>query len=74
MKRKAYFINTYRKEESEKVLNTLTKYEVYDVHKKSGIMCFETINFDCNKKVWKQIKKELNLIVKSVFSEIKVES
>lgn len=74
MKRRTYFIDTYRKEESEKVLKTLAKYEVYDIRKKSGIVCFESINFDCKKKVWKQIKKELNLEIKSVFSKIKVES
>lgn len=70
---KTYFINTYRNEESEKVMATLAKYVVKDVYRKSAIMHHETIRFECEKEEWKKIKKELNLEVTHVFSKIKFE-
>lgn len=68
-----YFINTYRNEESEKVMTVLKNHNVIDVTRKSGIMFHETISFECEKEEWKKIKKELNLEVTSVFSKIKFE-
>lgn len=70
---KTYFIHTYRREESEKVMKVLSRYEVEKVSRKSAIMAYETINFNCNKAVWKEIKKELNLEVTSMFAKIKIE-
>lgn len=70
---KTYFIHTYRREESEKVIKVLSRYDVTDVSRKSAIMTYESINFKCSKEEWKKIKKELNLEITSVFSKIKVE-
>lgn len=69
---KSYFIRTYRKEESEKVVAVLANYEVTNVKRDSAIMCYESISFNCEKGEWKKIKKELNLEVVSVFSKMKV--
>lgn len=69
---KTYFIRTYRKEESDKVMAVLATHESMEITKKSGIMCYETIDFKCKKGEWKKIKKELNLKVESVFSKMKV--
>lgn len=70
---KTYFIHTFRREESEKVMKVLSRYEVENVSRKSAIMAYETINFNCSKVVWKEIKKELNLEVTSMFAKIKIE-
>ena len=70
---RTYFIRTYREEESKKVMTVLSKHVVTDVKREPGIMCKESIRFDCSKFEWKQIKKELNLEITSVFSKIRVD-
>lgn len=70
---RTYFIRTYREEESKKVMTVLSKHVVTDVKRESGIVCKESIRFDCIKSEWKKIKKELNLEITSVFSKIRVD-
>ena len=68
-----YFIKTYRKEESEKVIGVLSKHSVTDVKREYSITEYEHIRFNCKKSEWKAIKKELNLEITSVFSKIRVD-
>lgn len=70
---RTYFIRTYRKEESEKVLDVLSKHVVTDVKRERSIGAYESINFECEKTEWKGIKKELNLEITSIFSKIRVD-
>lgn len=70
---KTYFIQTYRKEESEYVLKVLEELGVQGKASKS-IMHHETITFRCEKEKWKEVKRKLNLRVTSIFSELKVEA
>ena len=70
---RTYFIKTYRIEESEKVIKTLSKYVVEDVRRERSVMCYESIRFECKKSEWKKIKKELNLKVTIVFAKMKIE-
>lgn len=68
---KTYFIDTYRKEETEKVVNCLLSYDIkYKIN--SSIMHYETVRFECDKATWKSIKKDLGLEVKSVFADLRV--
>ena len=69
---RTYHIRTYRIEESELVMNALKNFNVTDIKKDSGITCYESINFKCEKSEWKKIKKALNLEITSVFSKIRV--
>lgn len=69
---KTYFIKTYRREESEKVMKVLVNNAVDECKRESSITAYETISFKCEKSIWKAIKKELNLTVTTVFSEIKI--
>ena len=68
-----YVIRTYRREESEKVLNVLRRHNVENIKVESAIMAYESIRFSCKKDVWKTIRKELNLEITTVFSKIKIE-
>lgn len=70
---RTYFIRTYRREESEKVLDVLSKHVVTDIKKERAICAHENISFECEKTEWKSIKKELNLEITSIFSKIRVD-
>lgn len=71
---KTYFIFTYRDEESELVMNKLKEFKVINLKRKSAIMYYETISFECKKREWKKIKSKLNLETTSVFAKIRVEA
>jgi len=67
-----YTIESYRREETDKAKKVLDSLCIeYNVA--SGIMIYQMVNFECDKKTWKQIKKELNLNVTSVYAKLKVE-
>lgn len=70
---RTYFIRTYRREESEKVLDVLSKHVVTDIKRERASYAYESINFECEKTEWKSIKKELNLEITSIFSKIRVD-
>lgn len=70
---KTYFIKTYREEESKKVMGVLSKHLVTDAKREHSITGYEHIRFNCEKSEWKAIKKELNLEITSVFSNIRVD-
>ena len=70
---KNYCIMTKTKEESELAVKALTSHGVYDFKRDAGIMFNAFINFKCEKKVWKAIKKELNLEVNEVYVRFKKE-
>ena len=70
---RTYFIRTYRREESEKVLDVLSKHVVTDIKRERAICAHESISFECEKTEWKSIKKELNLEITSIFSKIRVD-
>ena len=64
---RTYFIKYYRTEEKDYILEVLSEHEI---EFRDGM--FDTINFECEKSVWKKIKKKLNLQIKSVHASIKV--
>ena len=70
---RTYFIKTYRREESEKVMGVLSKHVVTDIKRERAICAHESISFECEKTEWKSIKKELNLEITSIFSKIRVD-
>ena len=70
---KKYCITTKTKEESELAMKALTSHGVYDIKRGDGIVFNAFIKFKCEKKVWKAIKKELNLEVDEVFVRFKKE-
>ena len=70
---KKYCIMTKTKEESELAVKALTSHGVYDFKREDGIMFNAFIKFKCEKKVWKAIKKELNLEVNEVYVRFKKE-
>ena len=69
---KNYNIKTYRIDESEKVASVLSNHNVEDLKRNPATMWKETFAFKCEKEEWKKIKKELNLEVICVFSQIRV--
>ena len=71
--KKNYTICTKTEEESGLVMKTLVAHNVCDIRIKNAIMFNAFIKFKCEKKVWKAIKKELNLEVDEVFVRFKKE-
>lgn len=70
MKKYALSVNQEKKDEVIETLNT--RYAVRNVHdSKKALNDDYFIHFECNKKTWKKIKKNLNLKVTSVYCEIK---
>ena len=70
---KKYCIMTKTKEESELAVKALTSHKVYEFKREDGIVLNAFIKFKCEKKVWKAIKKELNLEVDEVYVRFKKE-
>ena len=64
---RTYFIKYYRTEEKDYIIKVLSEY---GIENREGL--FDTVTFDCEKSVWKQIKKKLNLQIISVHASIKV--
>ena len=64
---------TKTKGESELAVKALTSHGVYDFKREDGIVLNAFIKFKCEKKVWKAIKKELNLEVNEVYVRFKKE-
>lgn len=62
-----YFIKYYRTEEKDYIIKVLSEY---GIEHSEGL--FDTVTFDCEKSVWKQIKKKLNLKITSVHASIKM--
>ena len=71
--KKIYTICSKTEEESELAMKTLMSHNVCDIRKENSIMFNAFIRFCCEKKVWKKIKKELNLEVDEVFVRFKKE-
>ena len=71
--KKKYCIMTKTKEESELAVKALTSHGVYDFKREDGTVLNAFIRFICEKKVWKAIKKELNLGVDEVYVRFKKE-
>lgn len=64
---KTYFIKYYRTEEKDYIVKVLSGY---GIGHSEGL--FDTVIFECEKSVWKQIKKKLNLKITSVYASIKM--
>ena len=71
--RKRNIVLAKTEEESGLVMKTLVAHNVCDIMIKNAIMFNAFIKFKCEKKVWKAIKKELNLEVDEVFVRFKKE-
>ena len=68
---KNYFIRTKDENELEKVMTTIGKFkleEVKNLKVEKAIIGYKTVEFKCDKHVWKSIKKELGLSISSVFA------
>lgn len=64
---RTYFIKYYRTEEKDHIIKVLSEY---GIENREGM--FDTVVFECEKSVWKQIKKKLNLQITTVHASIKV--
>ena len=64
---RTYFIKYYRTEEKDYIIKVLSEYGI-----KHSEGLFDTVTFDCEKSVWKQIKKKLNLKITAVHASIKM--
>lgn len=66
-----YFIKTKDESELEKVMEVLGKFkleEVKNLKVEKAIVGYKNVEFKCDKIIWKQVKKELNLEISSVFA------
>lgn len=69
-----YFIKTKDESELEKVMEAFGKFkleEVKNLKVEKSIVGYKNVGFECDKCVWKSIKKELNLEISSVFAGFK---
>ena len=64
---RTYFIKYYRTEEKDYIIKVLSEY---GIENREGL--FDTVTFDCEKSVWKQIKKKLNSKITAVHASIKM--
>ena len=71
MKKRTYTICTREADEGERLMKVLADHGIYNAVRKNAITFHEMIEFKCEKRVWKQIKSELNLTVRDVFAEFK---
>lgn len=67
-----YSITTYRPEEDDKILKVLATYGIKP-EITNAITAYHYVSFECEKKVWKEIKKELRLEIKTVYCKLKVD-
>ena len=63
---RTYFIKYCRTEEKDYIIKVLSECGI-----KHGEGLFDTVTFDCEKSVWRQIKKKLNLKITAVHASIK---
>ena len=71
---KFYSIEAGNEDELKKIMSVVNKFkheEVVDLKTEPGIMVYRRVSFTAEKCIWKQIKKDLNLRVRSVFAEFK---
>ena len=70
---KTYSIQTNSVTEDNIVRKVLMEHDVKDINNGVAITHYSSITFKCKKSTWKNIKRKLNLQVKHVFAEFKVE-